>query len=252
MVTKQGVLVHTCTGDVLFGERSENYTGFSGVLWEEERGFFLRAYDSSGEIRPPAEVLCGAGKMLWDQGVRECPVTVVSPFAEEEYRLLTSSCADRITGVTFQVGKADFMPKNIPLRFEKSIINDKICLPEQRPFRLTALGFSDPYGVIFVDTVGDCSLLEQGKKISSMKVFPQGAEILFAYLRSEKELHLRAYHRNGSFSVRGNDVCAALAAAVATGRCLPNTAVTVPLAQGDLRAVCTKDWELFLTMPILS
>lgn len=252
MVTKEGILVQSCTGEVLFGECPENYTGLSGVLWRENGEFFLRTYRNGEEISPTAESLACAGKMLWDQGVRECPVLVKSPKNDGKYRLLCSTCNQQVTGVTFNVGNADFIPKNIPIRFEKSIINDKISLPEQRPFRMTALGFSDPYAVIFVDTVGDCTLLDQGAKIRAMQVFPQGAEVLFVYVRGERELHLRVCHRDGSDAVRGNDVCAALAAAVATGRCLPDTAVTVPLAKGDLRAVCTKEWELFLTMPILS
>ena len=252
MVTKEGILIRTCTEDVLFGECPENYTDLSAVLGEGAEGFILRTYRNGEEIHPTAESLACAGKMLWNQGIRECPVTIKCLKNAGEYRLLCSTCNHQVTAVTFSVGKAEFLPKNIPMRFEKSIINDKISLPEQRPFRMTAVGFSDPYAVIFIDTVGDCALLSQGAKIRSMQVFPQGAEVLFVYARGEKELHLRAYHRDGSTAIRGNDVCAALAAAVATGRCLPDTAVTVPLAKGDLRAVCTKDWELFLTMPILS
>ncbi len=252
MVTNEAIVVQSCGGDVLFGERPQNYTGLSAVLHQNEGGFFLRVYGNEGEIRPTAESLACAGKILWEEGIRECPVTVMSPKSGEEYRLLCSTCGDRVTGVTFNVGTADFMPKNIPLRFEKSLINDKISLPEQKPFRMTALRFSFPYAVIFLDTVGDCALLEQGANIGKMNLFPQGAEVLFAYVRGEKEMRLRAVHRDGSGTVRGNDVCAALAAAVATGRCLPDTAVTIPLAKGDLRAVCTKEWEVFLTMPVLS
>ena len=118
--------------------------------------------------------------------------------------------------------------------------------------RLTALQVQSPYGVIFLETVGDCRVLEWGREISALNLFPQGVEILFAYVRAEKQLHLRAWHRDGSCSVQGNDVCAAVAAAVASGRCLPDTAVTVPLSDGSLRAVCTKDWDLFLTLPMPS
>ncbi len=250
MITGQESLVRSFAGDVLFGKRPQNYTGISGEISEEEQGFVLRTYDETGEILPSADALCCAGKYLWDQGVRECPVTVRSGENGSEHLLLTSTCGDRVTAVTAEVDKADFVSKNIPLRFEKSIINDMVSLPDCKPFRLTALRFQEPYGVVFLDTVGDCLVLSRGQDISSMQLFPQGAEIVYAHTRGEKELHLRAWHRDGSTDVRGNDVCAALAAAVAAGRCLPDTAVTVPLPQGDLRAVCTKEWELFLTLPV--
>lgn len=252
MMTKEGLMVSSCTGEVLFGERPQNYTDLSANISEANGGFLLTAYDGGGEISPTAEILCCGGKYLWDQGIRECPVTVRTPKDGGEYRLLCSTCAERVTGVTASMGKADFIPKNIPLRFEKSIINDQIVLPEQKPFRMTALRFHVPYAVIFADTAGDCLILNRGGQIGKMNLFPQGAEVLFVYARGEKELHIRACHRDGSTAVRGNDVCAALAAAVATGRCLPDTAVTAPLDKGTARAVCTKEWELFLTLPMFS
>ena len=84
MVTKEGILVQSCTGEVLFGECPENYTGLSGVLWRENGEFFLRTYRNGEEISPTAESLACAGKMLWDQGVRECPVPVKSPKKERK------------------------------------------------------------------------------------------------------------------------------------------------------------------------
>ena len=45
-------------------------------------------------------------------------------------------------------------------------------------------------------------------------------------------------------------LCAALAAAVAVGRCAPDRTVTVPWEEGEFRAVCTKNRTLFLTCPV--
>ncbi len=252
MLTGQQISVRSRTGEVLFGERPSDYTGVSAQITGGEAGFSLQVFDGTGEILPTADVLCCAGKYLWDQGIRECPVTVREGENGERHLILCSTCGDAVSAVTAGVGKADFVSKNIPLRFEKSLINDTVTLPDCRPFRLTALRFQTPYAVVFVDTVGDCAILERGREISAMNLFPQGAEVLFVYARGEKELHIRACHRDGKTDLRGNDVCAALAAAVASGRCLPDTAVTVPLSGGDVRAVCTKEWDLFLTMPVLS
>jgi diaminopimelate epimerase len=208
--------------------------------------------DAAGEIEASADLLLSAGKYLWDQGVRERPVTVFSSRSGEEHTVFCSTCGDRVTGVTARVGKVDFSPRNVPIRFEKPLINDPVSLPGIPPFRLTALRFNLPYGVVFLDTAGDCEILKLGREISGMSLFPDGAELLFVYVREEREMHLRAFHRDGSRGLWGDDLCAALAAAVACGRCLPDTAVTIPLSDGDARAVCTKEWDIFLTMPILS
>lgn len=252
MIAEREKRVRSGDGEVLFGERPGNYTGISVELQRFDGGYYLRAEDGTGEIEPSADLLCSAGKYLWDQGIRERPLTVVSAGSGQEHTVFCSTCGDRVTGVTARVGRADFSPRNIPIRFEKPLINDSVSLPGLPPFRLTALRLHLPYGVVFLDTAGDCEILKHGEAISGMALFSEGAEILFAYVREERELHLRAFHRDGRRGLRGDDLCAALAAAVACGRCLPDTAVTVPLPEGDARAVCTKEWDIFLTMPILS
>lgn len=196
---------------------------------------------------PSPEDLCGAGKILWDRGIRENPITV---HCQEVPRLiLCSANEDQVTCVTVQAGQAEFSPRQIPMRFETPLIEDSVTV-EDTTFRLTAVRFGDPYGVVFLETVGDCRLFERWEEISRLHIFPQGAEVVFVYLRGETELRLRSYHRDGSRKIRGNDICAALAAAVAAGRCLPDRAVRIPLEEGEARAVCTKDRTLFFTCPV--
>lgn len=249
MVANLAERVRCGLGEVRFGKRPENYTGYSAEIRGEGGRHVLRCFDASGAVEAPAEVLCCAGKILWDQGIRDLPVGVFDPVAGVERTLLCSTCGDTVTAVTVSVGKADFSPKNIPLRFEKPLINDALTLPGVKPFRLTALRFRRPYAVIFLETAGDCALLARGGEIAGASVFAQGAEVVFAHVRGENELRLRAFHRSGE-GVLGDDLCAGLAAAVATGRCLPDRAVTVPLPSGEIRAVCTGDWEIFLTVPV--
>ncbi len=249
MVANLAEKVRCGLGEVYFGKRPGNYTGYSAEINEEEGRHVLRCFDESGAVEAPAEVLCCAGKILWDQGVRDLPMRIFDSVAGVDRLLLCSTCRETVTAVTVQVGKADFSPKNIPLRFEKPLINDALTLPGIKPFRLTALRFRTPYAVVFLETAGDCALLGQGREISGASVFAQGAEVVFAHVRGEGELRLRVFHRSGG-GVRGDDLCAGLVAAVATGRCLPDRAVTVPLPSGEIRAVCTKEWEIFLTVPV--
>ncbi len=235
--------------DICFGPRPENYEGVSGEISERDGLWTLSAFDRNGPIPAPCEVLCGAGKVLWEGGVAQCPISVKDGVTGQTHLLMASLCGGKVTAVTAGVGKVDFDPKSVPLRFEKPVIHDRVTLPGTKPFRLTALRFQSPYAVIFVETVGDCGVFSKGREIGAMSLFPQGAEVVFCYLRGETELHLKSFHRNGDTELRGADVCAALGAAVGVGLCLPERAVTVPLPSGALRAVCTKDREVFLTLP---
>lgn len=217
------------------------------ILSCPEGRFELRVTEDGRETEPLPEELCGVGKVLWDRGIRENPIPLYCGIRPG--LLLCSTREDRVVAVTAEVGRAELSPRRIPLRFETPLVDDLVTVPDAR-FRITALRMGDPYGVIFPETVGDCRLFDRWEEISRLHIFPQGAEILFAYLKEETELHLRAFHRDGGRELRGTDLCAALAAAVATGRCMPNRAVRIPLAEGEARAVCTREGVLFLTCPV--
>lgn len=238
------------------GEREVVYAPQSGAGEERQSlilpagdRFELRVTEAGREREPLPEEICGAGKVLWDRGIRENPLSLFCGGVPR--LLLCSTREDRVTAVTAELGRADFDPKKIPLRFETPLIEDAVTV-RGAEFRLTAVRFGDPYAVLFPETVGDCRLFDRWEEISRLHIFPQGAEVLFVYVREESELHLRPFHRDGDRSVRGCDLGAALAAAVACGRCLPDRAVRFPLREGEARAVCTRDRNLFLTCPVFS
>ncbi len=235
--------------EVLFGQRPESFEGFSAEITQEEGRYGVKTRDKKGLVPAPCEVLCGAGKVLWEQGVKQCPLSLRDWVTGEDHLLMASLCGEKVTAVTVGAGVVDFDPKAIPLRFEKPVIHDRVTLPGGKPFFLTALKFRAPYAVIFVETAGDCAVFARGREISKMSLFPHGAEVVFCYLRGESEMHLKALHRDGSTALWGADVCAALGAAVGAGLCLAERAVSVPQSAGNLRAVCTKEREVFLTLP---
>ena len=246
-MTKEELYLRVGEEKVLFVPRQRVCDGRHACISSENGRTSLTVWEEDRSVDPAPEELCGAGVYLRQTGHRENPVPL---FCGREPRLLLcSTLEDRVCAVTAEAGRADFQPRNIPVRFETPLMNDLITLPGAT-FRLTALRFGAPYAVIFPETAGDCRLFSRAEEISRLYLFPQGAEVVFAYVKGETVLHLRPYHRDGSSRLRGRDICAALAAAVAVGKCIPERAVSVPLVEGEARAVCTKDWNLFLTLPI--
>ncbi|MBO5221701.1 MAG: hypothetical protein J6C26_05250 [Clostridia bacterium] len=246
-MTKEELYLRVGEETVRFSSRKGACEGRYACLSGEKNRFSLTVWDGAEEAEPSPEELCGAGARLWQVGHRENPVPL---FCGDHPRLLLcSTLQNRVVGVTAEAGRADFMPRSIPLRFETPLMNDLVTIPHET-FRLTALRFGVPYGVIFPEKAGDCRLFARAEEISRLHIFPQGAEVVFAYVQKDTVLHLRPYHRDGTTTLRGRDICAALAAAVAVGKCIPDRAVRIPLSEGEGRAVCTKDWNLFLTLPI--
>ena len=220
--------------------------GRSVLLTEEGTTATLTANENGlpSEILP--EELCGAGYLLW----KEKPQQTMQILCGDRSRwILCSERQGRLTHVTAEAGQPEFIPHKIPIRFEVPLIHDLVTLP-QGSFRMTALRFGRPYAVLFPETVGDMSWLFRGEEIGTMHLFPQGAEVLFVYVQEESLLHLRVRHRDGSTVADGRDYCAALAAAVAVGKCRPERSVRFPLSRGEGRAVFTKDRTIFLTLPV--
>lgn len=216
-------------------------------LEEGEGRFSLAAYRDGVQTPLLPEELCAAGGLLWERGYRENPLALS---CEGEGRLiLCSTRENQVTAVTAEVGCATFLPREIPLRFETPLINDSVSV-KGATLRMTAVGFTAPYAVVFLDTVGDCRCLALGGELSRLHIFPQGAEVVFAHVEEERRLRLQVFHRDGSRRPEGRDVCAALAAAVAVGRCAPDRSVSAPLEEGEFRAVCTKNRVVFLTCPV--
>lgn len=247
MTTKEEFRIRAGEDSVLFLPQKRDGDGRYACLWEEKGNGVLSVFDRGRPVEPTPEELCAAGMGLWNLGVRENPL--ILDCGGKPQRVFCSLREQRVTAVTVEAGKADFVPRNIPLRFETPLMNDPVTIPGET-FRLTALRFGAPYGVIFPETAGDCRLFSRGEEIGRLHLFPYGSEIVFAYAQGETLLHLRPVHRDGSTLLRGRDLCAALAAAVAVGKCLPERAARIPLAEGEGRAVCTKDWRVFLTLPV--
>lgn len=247
MTQTEEIPIRVGEDSVLFSPEKREGNRRQVCLSEEEGRWNLTAWEENRRAEPTPEELCAAGFRLWQRGQRSNPVPL---FCDSKPRLILCSLREqRVTAVTAEVGRAEFVPRRIPLRFEVPLIDDPVTLPGET-FRITALRTGDPYAVIFPETAGDCRLFSRAEEISRLHLFPQGCEVVFAYLQGETVLHLRPFHRDGSPLLRGRDVCAALAAAVATGKCLPERAVRIPMKEGEGRCVCKKDGRIFLTLPV--
>lgn len=247
MVTVSGGSVRAGLLQVRFFSEPSADGGRFSLLEEGTGQFLLSSYEGGRKVRPLPEEICAAGGLLWERGIRDQPA--VLSCEGEAFPVLCSTAEDRVTAVTAQAGTASFLPREIPLRFETPLIDDPLSV-KGATLRMTAVGFGAPYAVVFVDTVGECRWLTLGEALSRLHIFPQGAEVVFAHLQRERRMHLQVLHRDGGRRVEGRDICAALAAAVAAGRCYPDRAVTVSVQEEEFRCVCTKNRTLFLTCPV--
>lgn len=196
------------------------------------------------------EALFCAAKHLAQQSNPTAVQTVLQT-PRGEIPLFFSVCAGRVTAVTAPLGRATFLPWEIPILGEKPLMNDPVSI-SGKTHRITALRFGEtPYAVLFRETTEDCEDPKTAQKLAERKIFPQGCDVLFLHTVDDRKLELFCRHRDGSTQPRIRDACAGVAAAVAVGHCLPNTSVSVRAGKEEIRIVCAGDWTLTATGSVL-
>lgn len=105
----------------------------------------------------------------------------------------------------------------------------------------------NPHAVVFVDDLGDLPVDQLGPRLGTDPVFPEGANIEFAVVRSPDLIELRVWERGvGETLACGSGAAAAVAVAHRMGQV--GTTTTVRLPGGDLQ-VTIDDRGAWLTGP---
>ncbi len=127
------------------------------------------------------------------------------------------------------------------------------CLDEIMEFgdqrvRLTAVSMGNPHAVAFVEDVERAPVRTLGPRIEHDPCFPERVNVEFIQVVDESTLRMRVWERgSGETLACGTGACAALVAAVRTGRAR-RTAV-VRLAGGDLKIEWTGNNRVVMTGP---
>lgn len=203
---------------------------------------------ADGNFPVCAEQLSAAAQVLWEHGVRRETAIVCDG---ERHEVLFSACGGVLDHITVHVGRASLVPREIPIRFEVPLVDDTVYLQNAPPVRLTALRFSEPYAVLFAETAGDCRLFRFAEQIAALPLYPQGAKVVFCNVRErEARASVWAFRGGEARAVNCTDLCACLAASVATGRWLAHRTLSATLPIGEVRAVCADGMSVWLTIPV--
>jgi diaminopimelate epimerase len=150
--------------------------------------------------------------------------------------------AGRVTAATVDMGEPILEGHRIPANDDGTIIEYPLRI-EGRVEKITALSMGNPHCVIFVqdDSVfrlSDSDFANLGRQFESHPFFPRRVNAEFVLPSAPGHLRMRVFERgSGETLACGTGACAALVAAVLTGRC-SRTAV-VELRGGNL----TIEWR---------
>lgn len=139
-----------------------------------------------------------------------------------------------VTQVRVNMGKAVFDPALIPVRWHDSKMIDEPIAVAGHLYALTCLSMGNPHAVTFVDQVETLDLARLGPLFENHSLFPDRINTEFVQVIDRHNLRMRVWERgSGETMACGTGACAALAAAMVTGR--SERRVTVHLNGGDLQ-----------------
>jgi carbamoyl-phosphate synthase large subunit len=184
------------------------------------------------------------GKFLYDLGYTDRKEVTVETLAGVARLFLWTGADGKIGRVTADMGRASFAASDIPAALSGNVIGRKLVVLGQG-YVITCVSMGNPHCVIFGALPREIELT--AKLISKCGLFPQGVNVEFAEVISEREIRVRVYERGSGETLScGSGACAVVSAAVANGYCRGGEDVFVRLRGGTLVVKYTKN-SVYLT-----
>jgi diaminopimelate epimerase len=186
--------------------------------------------------------MCGNGirclaRLAWERGMpHRNPLTVETDCGVRTVTLRLDG-SERVVGATVDMGEPILEGRQIPVAVDGRIVDHKLEL-HGRTELITAVSMGNPHCVVFVsdDTIfnlPDSEFARIGRTFETHPFFPQRTNTEFILITSAHHLRMRVWERgSGETLACGTGACAALVAAVLTGRA--ERTATVELRGGNL------------------
>ena len=209
--------------------------GLVVILPSDKADFRMRMFNADGS---EAE-MCGnasrcIGKFVYEKGLTDRREVTLETLAG--IKVLRLNVVDGIvTEVTVDMGSPELRPDRIPVlsSSNESKISEKEVI-NGIEYNITAVGMGNPHAVVFVSSLFDRLVLEEGPVMEVAPIFPKKANIEFVKINDRSHTEMRVWERgSGETMACGTGACASVVAGVLNG--LIDRDVTLSLRGGTLR-----------------
>ncbi|MCL2099598.1 MAG: hypothetical protein FWH24_04080 [Oscillospiraceae bacterium] len=140
--------------------------------------------------------------------------------------------------ITISLGKPVTAPVLVPVEHKATpmCINNPFMV-DGECYRVTALSFGNPHGVVFVDELDNVDVQKTGESLGTHVLFPKGASIVFIQVTGENSIKARLWQRDGA-GFTPEAACAAGTAAIMCQKILLNK---VNISMND--NIFTMEWN---------
>lgn len=213
--------------------------------------FGLRIFNPDGsEAEKSGNGLRIFAKYLWDHGhAKKETFTVDTKGGVVECQLHVKD--GRVGFVTVEMGRATFIPGEIPMRAEaEEAVGLPLSLPDGSRHTVTAVSVGNPHCVVFVDRLDEAECRRLGPQLESHPDFPNRTNVQFAHVLARDAIEILIWERGAGYTLAsGSSSCGAAAAAVRSGRC-DHGRISVRMPGGELAVHVRPDWSLRLEGPV--
>lgn len=157
----------------------------------------------------------------------------------------------KVHTVTVNMGKPRLSRHSIPMTGENDhqVVNEKVQFNEHTLF-MTGVSMGNPHAIFYVEDINQAPVTTIGPMIEKDERFPEGINVEFVEVVSDKELLFRVWERgSGVTQACGTGACAAVVASVLNGKTRRNIETIVHLAGGDLLIKWDEQGEVYMTGP---
>ena len=193
------------------------------------------------------------GKYLYDKGiVRREQVTVETWAGIMRLALHLSADGERMEEATVDMGEPRLARGDLPALTgpaRETALADVLYV-DGRPHTFTGVSMGNPHAVLFVADALAVDAAAIGPRIERHEAFPERVNVEFVTVKSAAEMDFRVWERgSGITQACGTGACAAVVAAVITGRARRDGEMVVHLLGGDLRIRYAQDGRVYMRGP---
>lgn len=213
--------------------------GLICVCASEKADFRMRMFNADGSEGE----MCGngircLGKFIYDKGLTNKSILLVETLAG--IKTLTLHVEEgEVREVTVDMG--------VPVIMQKQEVFVK-----GNCYTVHPISMGNPHAVTFLDGIEELPLSEIGPCFETHSLFPERTNTEFVEILGEDKIAMRVWERgSGETLACGTGACAAVVAAVSTGR-IQRASVEVRLLGGALSVTWSEDGHVYMTGPAVT
>lgn len=228
--------------------------GSNGILLKvpsKIADFGLKIYNTDASIAEN----CGNGLRIFSKFLHDYDYLSSDKFTVDilgrliHCEILEKNAAGKAIKVRVDMGKANFIAKNVPVIFEKEeCINEPVTFGGKE-FRINCVSVGNPHCVVFRDELNQEELLKYGPIIETDKMFPNRTNVQFAHVVNRNLVEIKIWERGvGNTLASGSSSCA-VASAMRKNN-LVDKDVTIKMPGGELQISIDEEWNIKMTGPV--